>query len=193
MNEEEIKIEILNYLAKVSNVTINDLILYLKKGYNVDKENSLNLINQLKNDKKVMVKQALMTGYPVLDQNMWIVYVFTLSIVISVMVLINIQSIFVLIVLKYIVGTFYLFYIPGYTLMKVISYSQELSDVEKIGLSLGFSLVLTPLTGLVLIYTPFKLTLLTITVSLFMEVVLFSLFALYRSSKAVSNSYLLRN
>jgi uncharacterized membrane protein len=71
--------------------------------------------------------------------------------------------------------------LPGYTLIEALYPKKEdLSSLERLALSIGLSLALTPLVGLVLNYTPWGIRLKPILVSLSLLTVFLALIALSR-------------
>ena len=68
--------------------------------------------------------------------------------------------------LRYVLGFIYILFLPGYSLVEAL-YPEEksLSPLERMALSIGLSIVLIPLVGLVLNYTPWGITLDSITIS----------------------------
>jgi len=77
---------------------------------------------------------------------------------------------------RYVLGALFVLYLPGASLIELLYPSgKDLSQLERLALSLGLSLALVPLVGLILNYTPWgisldpivaALTLLTLTLSL---------------------------
>lgn len=93
-------------------------------------------------------------------------------------VFITLASIFLLpqnapfIYIRYIAGSISVLYFPGYTLIEALySKKDELDQLERLALSIGLSLAVVPLIGLLLNYTPWGIRLIPIIISL----VLFSL------------------
>ena len=71
------------------------------------------------------------------------------------------------VVLRYVFGSLFVLFIPGYALIQLLYYRREdLSDLERLALSLGLSLALVPLVGLILNYTPFGIRLIPVALSL---------------------------
>jgi hypothetical protein len=61
---------------------------------------------------------------------------------------------------RYITGSAFLLYLPGYSLIEALyAKKDELDDLERLALSVGLSLALVPLVGLVLNYTPWGIRL----------------------------------
>lgn len=72
----------------------------------------------------------------------------------------------VAIYLRYIFGSALVLFVPGYSLIQALYPKGELDELERLALSIGLSLALVPLVGLVLNYTPFGIRLLPIAFSL---------------------------
>lgn len=72
-----------------------------------------------------------------------------------------------LIPLRYVLGTMFVLFLPGYTLVEALyPRGDELSPLERLALSIGLSLALVPLVGLLLNYTPFGIRLYPVLLSL---------------------------
>jgi len=59
-----------------------------------------------------------------------------------------------LVYLRYILGSIFILLLPGFNLIKALFPTREIDNVERTALSLGMSLALVPLVGLLLNYTP---------------------------------------
>lgn len=69
--------------------------------------------------------------------------------------------------LRYVVGSLFILYLPGFALIEALYPKREgLESLERLALSIGLSLALVPLVGLVLNYTPWGIRLDPIFVSL---------------------------
>ena len=71
-------------------------------------------------------------------------------------------------------------FLPGYALIEALYPKRELDELTRFALSIGLSLALVPLTGLVLNYTPWGIRLLPVTISIAGLTVVFLVVALYR-------------
>lgn len=62
--------------------------------------------------------------------------------------------------LRYVLGSIYVLFLPGYSLIEALYPGEkELSPLERLALSIGLSLAIVPLIGLVLNYTPWGIRL----------------------------------
>ena len=55
---------------------------------------------------------------------------------------------------RYLLGSIFVLWLLGYTLIKALFPAKELDNIERTALSIGMSLALVPITGLLLNYTP---------------------------------------
>ena len=69
-------------------------------------------------------------------------------------------STYPLIVLRWIVGSIFVLFLPGYvTIQALFPEGKELDNIERFALTIGLSLAITPLIGLLLNYTPWGIRL----------------------------------
>jgi hypothetical protein len=101
------------------------------------------------------------------------------------------------IVIRYVLGTIFILWLPGYTLIKALfprtppakpatsltRTVQNLDTIGRIALSIGLSLALVPITGLLLNYTPWGIRLAPITLSLTALTLTFATAALLRENQ----------
>jgi len=83
--------------------------------------------------------------------------------------------------LRYILGTLFVLFLPGYSTVEALyPKDEELSDLERLALSIGLSLALVPLIGLILNYTPWGIRLGPVAASLSAYTAAVSFVASYR-------------
>ncbi len=90
--------------------------------------------------------------------------------------------------IRNILGIIFVLFLPGYAFIKMLfpakvplpTSSENLDSIERIALSLGMSLALSPIVGLILNYTPWGIRLAPITLSLLALTVVFATTALIR-------------
>lgn len=86
-----------------------------------------------------------------------------------------------LVYLRYIFGSLFVLYLPGAALIELLyPKPSDLSQLERLALSIGLSLALVPLVGLILNYTPWGIRLDPIVISLSMLTLAFGLGAVVR-------------
>ncbi len=83
--------------------------------------------------------------------------------------------------LRYIFGSIFVLFLPGYSLIEALYPKPEsLQPLERLALSIGLSLAIVPLVGLVLNYTPWGIRLTPIVFSLTILTILLSLYSSYK-------------
>ncbi|MEM0118141.1 MAG: DUF1616 domain-containing protein [Conexivisphaerales archaeon] len=109
---------------------------------------------------------------------------------------ITLLSIFVIpqqppfIYVRYIAGASYVLYLPGYSLIEALySKAGELDDLERLALSIGLSLAVVPLIGLVLNYTPWGIRLIPIILSLMIFTIAMAIIAAKRKLGYIKLAY----
>ena len=83
--------------------------------------------------------------------------------------------------IRWVLGSVFVLYLPGYTLIQFLfSEKKELDSLERFALSVGLSLAVVPLIGLILNYLPWGIRLAPITISLALFVLSFAILAATR-------------
>lgn len=135
------------------------------EGFKVDE--SVQALLALQRDKKVTVQEA--RPYSALSSYVWsplsLWFWATLGAVIASLALVSVTS-GVALYLRYVFGSVLVLFLPGYALIEALYPKRELDELTRFALSIGLSLALVPLTGLVLNYTPFGIRLLPVAISL---------------------------
>ena len=83
-----------------------------------------------------------------------------------------------------ILGAVFVLFLPGYSFIKALFPEKELDNIERIALSMGMSLALVPITGLVLNYTPLGIRVTPITLSLLALTTIFATIAIIREQQS---------
>lgn len=86
-----------------------------------------------------------------------------------------------LISIRYVLGLIYVLFLPGYSLVEALYPGErDLTPLERIALSIGLSLALIPLIGLILNYTPWGIRLNSIVISISVFTFTMLITALYK-------------
>ena len=120
----------------------------------------------------------------------WTTLIATLATVLSVYTIS--EDAFPIVTVRYVFGAIFILWLPGYTFIKALFPTQlpiktkdkNLDAIERVALSLGMSLALVPIVGLLLNYTPWGIRLTPITLSLTALTVAFATAALIREYQA---------
>lgn len=122
------------------------------------------------------------------ERNVWL-YV---SVVVSVATIVAIYALpaeLPLVAIRWVLGSLFVLFIPGYvTVEALFPKGRELDTIERFALSVGLSLALVPLVGLLLNYTPWGIRLNPIVVSLTLLTVGLAVVALAREYRLSSEA-----
>lgn len=114
------------------------------------------------------------------ERNLWF-YASVSASLLAVLVIYALPLEFPLEVMRWVLGSTFVLFIPGYvTVQALFPKSGDLDSIERFLLSFGFSLTLVPLIGLLLNYTPWGITLTPIVISLSLFTVVVAFVALGR-------------
>ena len=98
--------------------------------------------------------------------------------------------------IRYLLGSIFILWLPGYTFIKALfpthvpikTSSESLDTIERVVLSIGMSLALVPIVGLLLNYTPWGIRLAPVTLSLLGLSVTFATVAMIREQSEDAKS-----
>jgi hypothetical protein len=110
----------------------------------------------------------------------WFWVVFGLASAASVSVFVVPEDAFPLVYARYVFGSVFVLFLPGYSLIRALFGSKELDDIERFALSIGLSLALVPMAGLLLNYTPWGIRTTPVTFCLFALTLVFASAAVVR-------------
>ena len=104
------------------------------------------------------------------------------------------ENAFPLVYLRSTLGAIFVLFLPGYAFIKALfpinvqikTNSQSLDTIERIALSIGMSLALVPIAGLILNYTPWGIRLTPITLSLLALTIIFATAATLREHQQIT-------
>jgi uncharacterized membrane protein len=100
------------------------------------------------------------------ERNLWFYFALAVSFV-TVIVIYVLPDVFPLVIGRWILGSVFVLFIPGYvTVEALFPKGRDLDAIERFALSVGLSLALVPLIGLLLNYTPWGIRLTPIVISL---------------------------
>jgi hypothetical protein len=183
--------------------TVSQLAHLAKEKSPASQQEILNKIIQLQNDGKLRLTRQpphgppSFYGYLKTYDAAW--YWTTLALTLA-----SIAAIFTIpadlqpyIAIRYALAIIFLLWLPGYTFIKALFPQtpstkpetsltrtvQNLDTIERIALSMGLSLALVPITGLLLNYTPWGITLTPITLSLAAQTLAFATAAVLRENQ----------
>jgi len=100
------------------------------------------------------------------SENTWF-HLVVLASLLTILTIYVLPSTYPIVIFRWILGSVFVLFLPGYvTVQALFAGRRELDDIERFALSVGLSLAITPLMGLLLNYTPWGIRLDPIALSL---------------------------
>jgi uncharacterized membrane protein len=160
--------------------TIGKLIKFVQQTTDVSEKEIINLLNQLEAENKIQLttKPELATasvGFSFFSSaSAWYITLIVVALATTISVFTIQQDSYPLAYVRNILGVIFVLFLPGYAFIKALfpaklpinTSSESLDDIERFVLSIGISLALAPMVGLILYYTPVGIGLTPLTLSL---------------------------
>ena len=90
------------------------------------------------------------------------------------------ENAYPIVYLRHVLGIILVLWLPGYSLIKALFPEKEIDKIERTALSIGMSLALVPIIGLILHYTPWGIETTPVTLSLLVLTAIFATAAIIR-------------
>jgi len=165
-----------------------------EKKPDVTREELVKIIEKLRDDEKIELELpplgvgSYLEYLKVKSENQWFYLIVAVSIAVLLVVYV-IPNTYPLVVLRWIVGSIFVLFLPGFVVMQALFPSKkELDDIERFALSVGLSIAITPLIGLLLNYTPWGIRLDPIMISLLVFTLSIAIIATYRKYRTLLNA-----
>jgi len=181
---------------KPSNVErLTDLV---QQKLHLSRQEVVDQILLLQNEGKITLKEpppqtpTAFINYLQTSQAYWYWTTIILAIATTIIVFTVPEESYPIVYVRYVFGSVFVLWMPGYTFIRALfptkvpiqTSSTELDNIERIALSIGMSLALVPIVGLLLNYTPFGIRLTPVTLSLLALTLTFATAAIIREHKA---------
>jgi len=189
-NEDQ---KIIQIIKEKKPQNVEELIIFAKKELQIPEQDLLKIILKLQRDGKISFKKQLhptqsIITYLKTEQTYWYWITIFIAITTTITVFIIPEELYPWVFIRYILGSIFVLWLPGYTFIKAFfpksptpkASEKNLDTIERIALSIGMSLALVPIVGLLLNYTPWGIRLTPIVLSLLALTVAFATAALLR-------------
>jgi len=154
------------------------------------------LLIELENDENLHFSKSESSTSPTIQSYLfskkaiwyWTIIVFSVATLIAVFAIP--ADVYPIVDLRAGLGIIFLLYLPGYVFLKTLfpatnflitTSDKEIAAIERIALSIGISLALIPIVGLILNYTPWGIRLIPLTLTLLAFTLIFATAAVWRS------------
>jgi len=166
--------------------TVQELVKLLQQNHQTPEKEILEQIINLQSQGKITFKDETfqlplsLRGYMFSASAYWYWTVIALAITTGLMVFTIPENAYPIVYARYVLGSIFVLLLPGYNFIKALFPTRELDNIERIALSIGTSLAIVPITGLILNYTPWGIRITPITLSLLALTLTFANAALLR-------------
>lgn len=195
---ESIKDFIIKTAKEQKPETASQLIKIVQKTTNLSEKEIMGLLRQLEAEDKIHfnMKQELASAsigiYLFTSESAWYWAIMAVAIATMITVFAIPQDWYPIAYVRNILGVIFVLFLPGYAFVKAFfpvkvpieTFSESLDTIERVALSIGMSIALTPMVGLILYYTPIGVGLVPITLSLLALTAAFATAAETREYKA---------
>jgi len=177
---------IIDIVKNESPSTVEQLIKLIQLRHPLTEEEILKHILRLESQGKVVFKKGrppfphTLTSYLLSTQAYWYWATIILAIATTTLVFTIPENAYPIVYARYVLGSVFVLLLPGYALIKALFPTKELDNIERTALSIGMSLALVPITGLLLNYTPWGIRTTPITLSLLALTTTFATVAIIR-------------
>jgi hypothetical protein len=173
---------------------VEQLVNLLKEKFNIPEHKIIEYILQLQSEGKIkLIKPSKSTpqsliAYLKTEETRWYWVTMILTATATLVVFAIPENFFPLVYIRYLLGAIFVLWLPGYSFIKLLfptedknkKPSENLDTIIHIALSIGLSLALVPIVGLLLNYTPWGIRLTPIVLSLFALTTVFATAAVIR-------------
>ena len=174
--------------------SVEQLVNLTKERLLISEHKIIKFILQLHSEGKITLKKPSkstpqsLISYLKTEQARWYRITIILTAATTLMVFTIPENAFPLVYIRYALGTIFVLWLPGYSFVKALfpteatnkKSSKNLDSIERIALSIGLSLALVPIVGLMLNYTPWGIRLTPIILSLFALTTIFATVSIIR-------------
>jgi Na+/melibiose symporter-like transporter len=195
--EKELVQTIIQVIKGKEPQTVKQLAGFVKERVSVGEREIVELILKLQGEGKITLEKPLestpqnLISYLKTGKACWYWITITLAATATIVAFVVPENSFPLVYIRYLLGAIFVLWLPGYSVIKALFSTEEknekssgnLDSIERVAISIGLSLALVPMVGLLLNYTPWGIRLTPIVLSLFVLTAFFSTVAVVREHR----------
>lgn len=203
-NEPQLTETILNIVKEKKPDTVKQLTSLVKEKLSIDERKIIDRILKLQSEGKIKLSKqptAVPTEFSLYlftEQALWYWITIATAVVTAATVFAIPEDFYPWVYIRYVLGTIFVLWLPGYAFIKTLfptelpvrfstkTSNENLDTIERIALSIGMSLALVPIVGLLLNYTPWGIRQAPIVLSLLTLTVVFATAGILREHQAKS-------
>ena len=190
--EKTIDQHILDVIRKNNPETVEELVKLVAPKYPIPEKEILERILHLQNEGKIVLQshQTSVTpkvrSYIFSSNASWYWTIIAVATATAALVFTIPEGAIPFVYARYVLGAIFVLFLPGYAFIKALFPTKELDNIERTALSIGMSLALVPITGLILNYTPWGIRATPVTLSLLALTTIFATAAIAREHQTKS-------
>ena len=185
-SENTIDQHIIHIVRKNNPKTVNELIELIQQKYPIPEKNILERILHLQDQGKIALKNnhapvtLLLRSYVFSSNANWYWAIIAVAAATAALIFTVPENAYPIVYARYVLGATFVLFLPGYTFIRALFPEKELDNIERAALSMGMSIALVPITGLILNYTPWGIRTTSVTLSLLALTTIFATAAIIR-------------
>lgn len=194
MTEDKLSQTITKLIAEKKPEDVKQLVALVKESENLQEEKIINQIIHLQNQGKIKFQKPpqpeirKLSAYLRTEYAYWYWTIIAFASITTLAVFAIPENDYPIVYARYVLGTVFVLWLPGYSFIRALFPSElpiktsekSLDIIERAALSIGMSLALVPIVGLLLNYTPWGIRLTPIVLSLLALTVIFATAAMTR-------------
>lgn len=181
--DKSIDKHILQIIVRKNPETIEQLVELVKQEVDFSDKEILEHILILQNEGKITLKRTSVTkfsAYTILSRAYWYWAALIFTGVTLFLVSQIPENAYPIVYARYFFGSLFVLLLPGYVLIKALYPVKKLDGIERIGLSIAMSIALVCLSAFLLNFTPWKITISSLDLTLSLIIIIFATIALLR-------------
>jgi len=167
--------------------TVEQLAQLVQENCNIPKEEAMMHIMSLNINGKLNFEEyslpVTLRAHLFSLKAMWYWTTMVLNVIAIASVFIIPENAFLLVYIRYFFGSIFVFFLPGFCLIKALFPRKELDQTERAILSIAISLTIIPMISYLLNFTYWGITIVPLTLSLVVLTVIFANFAVLREHR----------
>ena len=185
-SEKTIDQHIIDIVRKNHPKTVNELVMLVQPRYPIPEEQILERIIHLQNQGKITLKNQQVPVTPLLRSYIfsakasWYWTIIAVAAATTVLIFTGPENAYPIVYARYVLGAIFVLFLPGYTFIRALFPEKELDNIERAALSMGMSIALVPITGIILNYTPWGIRTTPVTLGLLALTTIFATAAIIR-------------
>jgi hypothetical protein len=197
---ESIKDIIIKTIKEQQPQTTSQLIAFIQKTTNLSEKEIINILNQLEAEDKIHfnirpdLPSFSFQTYLFSSESTWYWSIIALALVTTLTVFAVPQDSYPFAYVRNFLGVIFVLFLPGYAFVKAFfqkkvpfkTTSESFDTIERLVLSLGVSIAIVPIVGLILYYTPLGTDLTPITLCLLAFTLVLATVAMFREYQSKS-------